>query len=483
MSTKTTPDPIRSEDQPIPRNFQDQDCSRSTDNPNKNLSPTNHSRILSNTPDLSSKGSSNALSQPQGVNSLDASWDKKGDRLPASVLEEFQQSAIPNELTLANVEHLSDVRPILTETAIAHLGGHSDQYVTKPEQRILDRYEFATNGGWVTWGQTLDGETGAIAYVKPDKPRPKREFKGFGPEPEQKVVKYETPQGLPGLPILVCVPVEFGQKIANKFGKGDEYKARTKDITDIDFGFWTWSNQDTSIPITIVEGFKKALSLIAQGVPAIAIRGIAMWHKKGSRELHDAIATFATPGRTVYIAFDQDEKTKTQLDVMGQGLALGEAIEKAGAKVSYLNWDRREGKGIDDAIYSQGDNAAQWLDGIVQNAINRKTYSRMRLSVQALAIIDRHNQSRYQITRITDGADTPDGYMPELPHIQMGAINVIDAGTGSGKTTRIGADWLDKSRFTLVISPTNAVGEQTANDWGTTPYPPIPSTGQRYSLD
>ena len=49
------------------------------------------------------------------------------------------------------------------------------------------------------------------------------------------------------------------------------------------------------LPIALTEGLKKALALIAHGIPAMALRGITQWHQKGTKTLHPAIAGLLSP--------------------------------------------------------------------------------------------------------------------------------------------------------------------------------------------
>ena len=565
-------------------------------------------------------------------------------KLPPSVFEEFRASAIPDELTNANIEWIEGDRAIeiMSENAIEALGGHSQQYQTKAVQRILERYEFAREGGWVTFGQDIDGNDGTVACFKPKNPRPKKDFKGFGPEPtHQKFIKYEVPQGQKATPMLTKIPFRFGLEIAINGGKGDEYTKRfyetqvkgaeeTDDkaeaqkptraseegedsplngiqgansdptqLTDsqrrrrpdrctdrsecqqlsdetafrsacereqwgqacailraiwdsprnrqgklgrtdcgrierlgdeIDRLIWRWIEQEKQISITIVEGDKKAWSLINQGRTAIACRGITMWHKKDSRELHDEIAAFATPGRQIFIGFDQDEKPKTVKNVRQQAIYLGQELEKSGAIVRFLHWEPELGKGIDDVLFhleveskidrwaigrelTEGDRAsemvpalmnygddaefwmmvnwaiaqfllttaegmvnlatptpAEWLNETMAKALTIKQFARFNIMARALEVLDRLEQLSYPIERETDGDNTPEGYLPELPPIRKGHIHVVDCGLGGGKTYRIGEDWIprakDAGKFVIALAPMNSLGQQTGQRWG-----------------
>lgn len=59
--------------------------------------------------------------------------------LPEPVLREFRASAIPDDLTLANIEILSGTALLeeLTGPALSQLGGHSQQYCTQAVKKIL----------------------------------------------------------------------------------------------------------------------------------------------------------------------------------------------------------------------------------------------------------------------------------------------------------------------------------------------------------
>jgi hypothetical protein len=369
-------------------------------------------------------------------------------------LPEFRASAIPDRLALINVGWMDGDHAIevLVEEAISRVQTVTS-YRTKPAQAILDRYEFARAGGWVAYGTSLDGQTGQVAYFKPIEPRQKAEFKGFGQTPKIKTIKYETPSGSQALPLLPWVDDQTARTIYDRY----QVTPETGET------FWQVV-QRCSLPIAITEGLKKALALIAHGIPAIAIRGITQWHIKESEQLHQAIGDFATVGRRVSIFFDQDTKESAQKQVRNQILKLGAALEKQGCQVMVVLWDSAIGKGIDDALYAQGDGAQTWLDTLVRDAIDLATYKKDSRIIQALDRLKRLSQLSYPVERSTEGE-----YLPQLPGLQAGAIHALSAPMNAGKTTRIGADWVaqakDRGWLTLVLSPTNATGQQTAFDW------------------
>jgi hypothetical protein len=360
------------------------------------------------------------------------------------VLQEFRKSAIPDRLALANVAWIEGevAVEVLAEVAISAVQ-KSQSFVGNPARRILDRYEFAAAGGWIAYGTTLDGQPGQVAYFKPSTPRV-----GFE---KRKPIKYETPEGLEASPILPWVDSDTAQQIYTRYN-----------VTPREGETFWQAVQRCCLPISITEGLKKALALIAQDVPAIAIRGITQWRIKGTNELHPEIAQFATLGRIVHIVFDQDEKASTQKAVREQALKLGAALDKARCKPHIPVWDRQSGKGIDDALFNT-ETAQAWLDGVLLSAPTLNAYKRSTHVQRSLEALARLNTLSYPVERATTGE-----YLPELPSLKQGAIHALAAATGAGKTTRIRQDWISQARslgwLILTLSPTNATGQQTAFD-------------------
>ncbi len=366
-------------------------------------------------------------------------------------LPEFRQSAIPDRLTLANVRWVEGDAAVelLASEAVAKVQ-RVTSYVTTPAKQILDRYQFMAAGAWYVLGTTLDGAAASIPYVKPQNPRESTEYKGFGNAPKIKTIKYETPQGMEAAPLLPWVDSETTQLIYDRYHVTPEPNET----------FWQVVKR-CCLPIALAEGLKKALALIAHGIPAIALRGITQWHQKGSKELHPIIAALVSPGQKVLIFFDQDEKLSTQKNVRQQILGLGIAIKDKGCKPHVALWNRSVGKGVDDALFTLGEGAHVWLDAVIADAIDLDTYKRDSRILQALENLKRLNTLSYPVERATEGE-----YLPSLPELQQGAIHCLSANMNGGKTTRIGADWVAASiAFNLVLSPTNATGQQTAHNW------------------
>jgi hypothetical protein len=355
------------------------------------------------------------------------------------MLEDFRHSAIPDRLTIANVEVLTGDAAIqvLLEDKIAQCQKVTS-YVTTGVQRLLKVYESLRDGIWCT--------RAGVPYAKPLHPRP-------DPNKLGKTIKYETPPGAVAEPVVPCVDEASAAFIYERYGITP---APGQD-------FWSVV-EEQGLPVTITEGLKKALALIAHGIPAIAVRGITQWHLKGNLQLHVAIERFATKGRHLFIAFDQDSKPKTIANVHRQVKKLGTVLTLQGCRVFCPVWSPELGKGIDDVLYHQGDAALTWLNECFCNAPTLKQYQRSGRIAAALNTIHRHNTLTFPIERSTEGT-----YLPTLPRLTPSVIHVVDATMNTGKTYRIGRDWvqtaLQEDQHVLVLSPLNSLGQQTAKDW------------------
>lgn len=287
--------------------------------------------------------------------------------LPLRVLEEFRASGIPDDLAEANIRWMEGQEAIelLVENGLTGRNSNGSlrtAYLTKGDRDRLDKYQFAADGGWVVWGVDFKGNPGAVPQFKPKNPRldDAKDSKGFGSQ-TLKRIKYETPLGLTATPILPVIPIAYGKAIAKRYGLEFKYLERLDTLpradldAGIDFAFWGWW-RDMGQSVIFAEGFKKALSLIARGFPAIAVRSAYNWHVKGEpSQLFDAIEAFATPKRRVTIVFDRDANPKTLKNVTKKATQFGWELQKRGAKVQIASWNGNLGKGIDDYVVGGGD--------------------------------------------------------------------------------------------------------------------------------
>lgn len=379
-------------------------------------------------------------------------------------IADFRSSGISEDYARINFEMLQGdaAVEILTEHAIAEV--QSVHYVTKPARRILDRYQFAAQGGWVAMSASLDGIDMPSAYFKPIAPR--REKGGFG----TKSIKYETPAKSAAHPLLPSVTWEVGLKIAQQHNLETQYHQRFADFNGfglgaIDSQFWNWW-KEINAPVTITEGWKKAVKLTEMGQPTITLRGIACWHLKGDKQtLHSILEAFATPGRKITIVFDQDVKVKTIIDVNRQINELGETLRNRGCQVQVLEWTPSQGKGIDDAIVNQGKSAEAWLEVVFATAPTLDEFKKDALIRKCKRIITRLNALSITPDRATEG-----GYMPQLPEAVLPRkITVLAGNPGAGKTVRIGEDliqaWIAQGGNVIVLGMLNSLGFQNARQF------------------
>jgi hypothetical protein len=266
-------------------------------------------------------------------------------------LEEFRKSAIPDSMTLANVQFVEGreaaelFNPINTRSRGFDLGRGKEQW---RKWTHSDQGGAIVGGGWIAFGCNMDGSPGIVPLFKPNKPREDDSIPG-----KTKLVKYETPPKSEATPLL---PIVDPETIADHYEHLDGQP------------FWP-SIKRIGQPIAIVEGWKKALALTAHGLPAVAIRGVTQWHQKGSKHLHPIIAQLLQPGQTVYIVFDQDDKATTRKAVRKQAVDLATAIEAMDCTALAVGWDEAIGKGIDDALYLKGLGAKNWLEYMLEKAV------------------------------------------------------------------------------------------------------------------
>ncbi len=139
--------------------------------------------------------------------------------------------------------------------------------------------------------------------------------------------------------------------------------------------FWEWVQQIPRIDLVLTEGGKKALSLLTQGHVAIALYGVdggclvydriaGEKIRKLKPELIADLQRFAVPGRSITLAFDQDENAATRHRVNAALGRLGGLLCTAGCTVTIAQWDGHQGKGVDDLIVSSG--AQAWEAALAQ---------------------------------------------------------------------------------------------------------------------
>lgn len=389
-------------------------------------------------------------------------------------LEEFFASAIDPELALANVVYLDGdaaLEAFLEEVITQRQRVQS--YLTTGNERLVQRYKFLEAGAW--FATCTDSP-----YCKPSTPRP-------NPEKPGQTIKYETAPGMPASPLLPHLTVGVLRRVCAV--QGFEFSALwralcQKDLESPNPQFATFQSPAPALPsrldipnelfwpvwqalggaVAITEGLKKALALMSLGIPTVGLRGVTQWRAaKGSLALHPQLEGLVSGARHVYIAFDQDEKTKTVAAVSTQAERLGAAIEALGGATRFMQWESRQGKGIDDALASLSSGQREaWLAQVMKQAETLKEWRRRATKARARSMLAQQPPVAQR--------DTTGEYLPPLPALSRGAVHWVAANMGSGKTYRMGRDWVrpwaQSGGIVVVLSPLNSLGQQTAQDWG-----------------
>lgn len=239
--------------------------------------------------------------------------------------QEWRNSAVAPEIIAANVESLSG-HSAIEVILYAFFEQHPSPYVTVPIRQQLDRYAPLAAGGWYVNGlDPLNGwQRMEWGRFKPDVPRIETK------DGKSKPIKYESPLKTRTRATFLAVPSQphFWQTVL-----------------------------DTNAPIYLTEGEKKAGCLLSLGYPAISLPGIWNGCPKddwGVPRLIPELACFATPGRTIVIVFDEDDKPQTRRTVESARYRLATRLQQHGCTVQTVAWDRALGKGIDDVAVQQG---------------------------------------------------------------------------------------------------------------------------------
>ena len=168
--------------------------------------------------------------------------------------------------------------------------------------------------------------------------------------------KYETPIGNGSRAFFPNLDSETRQRIQSRYDT----------LVPTQSSVWDWLKLRPEVPIVLTEGGKKGLSLLTQGYLGIALYGV-----NGGYRTKDALGEtctpyliadllpFIQPGRPVYLAFDQDAAIETNQSVARALSRFGSVLKQAGAIVSIIQWDGRDGKGCDDLIVNRGADAFQ----------------------------------------------------------------------------------------------------------------------------
>ncbi|MEO0854814.1 MAG: DUF3854 domain-containing protein, partial [Cyanobacteria bacterium J06648_11] len=258
---------------------------------------------------------------------------------PHHCVELYRDSAIAADLIALNFR---SVRGEETYRRVCYSEQLSRTRDGALSDRVRQRYVHLTKGGW--WCSGLDPldtwKPMQWGCFKPDRPR-------LSPE-KGKPIKYEHPVKTPTRVFVLDVPERIWEKVARSYG-----------LTmprDRQAGFWAWVQQER-VPIVLVEGAKKAASLLSAGYAAIALPGIWNGRRKATggkpERLIPELQAFVSGGREILFCFDRDEKRTTRKNVQDSIWKTGRLFRQQGCRVGVIELPGPE-KGIDDFIVARG---------------------------------------------------------------------------------------------------------------------------------
>ena len=283
-------------------------------------------------------------------------------------LQELQESAIADEIIRLNFKSLEGQTPYdyllyspelnRTNTGRVSLG-------------TLNRYAHVEHGGWWTNGiDVLSSKDSQWGTFKPDNPH-------FDIS-KGKYVKYEHPFKVPTEIFALRIPVRIWEVIARRYDV--ELPDNYHDVVNSPGIFWKWVIDNPKIPLIITEGAKKAAAILSCSYVAIALPGITMGIRKPKNDDGEVIGlpylipqlqVFAVAGRRIYFAFDQDSKRTTRRDVNTAISKASKLFKKFDCVPHVISWDRKLGKGIDDALFNSsklGINSEEQFGNFYKNA-------------------------------------------------------------------------------------------------------------------
>ncbi|MBD2255467.1 DUF3854 domain-containing protein [Nostoc parmelioides] len=134
--------------------------------------------------------------------------------------------------------------------------------------------------------------------------------------------------------------------------------------------------------LVLTEGLFKAIAGCSHGLPTVGLAGVeqgltpAASDPQGKRYLVDTLELLARAKFGWIIAFDADEHAQTNKNVVAaqRKLAYQLAKFKVPVYIATGNWSAAEGKGMDDYIQANGDDA--FRDKILAKAVNFEIWER-----------------------------------------------------------------------------------------------------------
>ena len=325
-------------------------------------------------------------------------------------LQEWQESGVDEALTNLNVVSLQGSSPAEYLLYSNFIPRRNDGRIT---EGFLQRYAHTDAGGWWCSGiNLLNGEEDIWGCFKPDRPLNR----------ENRIIKYEHPPKTATGLFALKITLDLWRKIADRANV--ELKSEFVDDRLADLGFWQWMLDRPEVPLCITEGAKKAGALLSAGYAAVALPGINNGYRTpkddrgkriGKSHLIPQLAKLALAGREVYLVFDRDRKPKTVKAVNVAIKKTGYLLQKEGCQVKVIDWDSRDGKGVDDLIINRG---REYFNCIYKDALDLESW-------KAKSWTKLTYEAQLQI-------NTP--YLPELNIDPSTKLIGIKSAKGTGKT-------------------------------------------------
>ncbi|AUB44306.1 DNA primase (plasmid) [Nostoc flagelliforme CCNUN1] len=363
----------------------------------------------------------------------------------AKHLQEWLSCGVDEEIIALNVRSLSGTTPYEYLLYSPKISRRNDGRL---RDRDLKKYQHIELGGW--WCNGVDPLNNYVSMMwgcfKPDHPR--RDHQKI-----HKFIKYEHPFREETRAFFLLVPNRIWVKVSNRSGIP---------ITEEDLqhpgGFWHWVVKH-NVPVTIVEGVKKAGALLTAGYAAIAIPGVNAGYRtptdeygtaNGKPSLIPDLKHFATLGRQVNICFDQDNKPETVQRVRTAISRMGRLLVSEGCSLRVIDLPIGAEKGVDDFIVAKGQPA---FDALYNTAVALELWEIKLFTLLTYPPAIALNQ------RFLGHLLVPEGEK----------LIILKAPKGTGKT-----EWLatevakahDQERRVLIITHRIQLGEALCNRFG-----------------
>ena len=315
----------------------------------------------------------------------------------------------------------------LIEDELGKLGGHSQQYATRPVRWLLQQSEHVIEGGWICR---------ANGQIKPDEPR-------------QAVIKRSDGQWIPA----------FNDDGSPKRIKYESIREKPYEGAHV-AAMWPVGDIARKAYI-LAEGGKKAGCVATLGYRTIPLPGVDMGAKSGTDELIPAIDALHRDSDIV-IAFDSDTKESTIEGVARSTARLGRLLKNAGfTSIRVASWEPSAGKGLDDVFVAKG---ADFVHKAINNA---QSFSQWQSSRMAQLLRD-SKPGFYQLTD-KNRIIVHQRYV-ELQLPAPGSILAISSAMETGKTVSIGQvkdGFFQRHPDGLfeLQGYRNGLGQQTAGKW------------------